>query len=106
MINIARSPINSSLTESFSGATTIRAYKMEENFIQVNERRIEDHQICYYPEIVSNSWLFSRLEILARYKIYPMQIEIKLFDREVCGGHMNDFVVLVVVIISLSSWII
>ena len=67
MINVTRSPINSSLTESFSGATTIRAYQMQESFIHVNEARIEEHQKCYYPEIVSNSWLFSRLEALARY---------------------------------------
>lgn len=66
MINVTRSPINSSLTESFSGASTIRAYRMQNSFVRVNERRIEEHQRCYYPEIVSNSWLFSRLEALAR----------------------------------------
>ena len=69
MINVTRSPINSSLTESFSGASTIRAYNMQPYFIQENERRIESHQICNYPEIVSNSWLFCRLEGLARYGI-------------------------------------
>ena len=66
MLNVARSPINSNLTESFSGSPTIRAYQMQGYFIKVNETRIEEHQICSYPEIVSNSWLFSRLEALAR----------------------------------------
>ena len=66
MINVTRSPINSSLTESFSGAPTIRAYNVEPQFIDDNEQRIEKHQICNYPEIVSNSWLFCRLEGLAR----------------------------------------
>ena len=56
----------SSLTESFSGSPTIRAYQMQGYFIKVNETRIEEHQMCSYPEIVSNSWLFSRLEALAR----------------------------------------
>ena len=69
MINVTRSPINSSLTESFSGASTIRAYNMQPYFIKENERRIESHQICNYPEIVSNSWLFCRLEGLARYEM-------------------------------------
>ena len=73
MTNIARSPINSSLTESFSGAPTIRAYQMEDLFIQINEKRVEEHQIAYYPEIVSASWLFSRLEILARYSSVHIQ---------------------------------
>ena len=44
MINVTRSPINSSLTESFSGAPTIRAYNMEPQFIDDNEQRIEKHQ--------------------------------------------------------------
>lgn len=66
MINVTRSPINSSLTESFSGAPTIRAYGMQEQFICENENRIEENQICNYPEIASNSWLFCRLEGLAR----------------------------------------
>lgn len=66
MINVTRSPINSSLTESFSGATTIRAYQAQQQFIKTNEQRIEEHQKCYYPEIASNSWLFSRLEFVAR----------------------------------------
>ena len=65
MVSITRSPINSSLTESYSGAATIRAYKMEDVFIDENAFRVEANQKCYYPEVASNSWLFSRLEMLA-----------------------------------------
>ena len=57
--------MNSSLTESYSGAATIRAYSMEDNFIEENAYRVEANQKCYYPEVASNSWLFSRLEMLA-----------------------------------------
>ena len=35
MVSVTRSPINSSLTESFSGAATIRAYKRQLAFIEV-----------------------------------------------------------------------
>lgn len=65
MVSVTRSPINSSLTESYNGSPTIRAFKMENAFIEENNNRIEVSQQCYYPEIASNSWLFSRLEILA-----------------------------------------
>jgi len=65
MVSVARSPINSSLTESYNGSPTIRAFKMEKAFIEENSARIETSQQCYYPEIASNSWLFSRLELLA-----------------------------------------
>ena len=65
MVSVTRSPINSSLTESYGGAPTIRAFKMEDSFIQENAERVEANQKCYYPEVASNSWLFSRLEMLA-----------------------------------------
>ena len=65
MVSVTRSPINSSLTESYSGAPTIRAFKMEDTFIDENAQRVEANQQCYYPEVASNSWLFSRLEMLA-----------------------------------------
>ena len=40
---------------------------MQDLFILENEQRIEAHQVCNYPEVASNSWLFCRLEGLARY---------------------------------------
>jgi hypothetical protein len=45
MVSITRSPINSSLTESYSGAATIRAYKMEDIFIEENAFRVEANQV-------------------------------------------------------------
>jgi len=65
MVSVSTSPINSSMTESFNGAATIRAYKMESKFIEDNNSRIELNQRCYYPEIVSDPWVFCKLEILA-----------------------------------------
>ena len=65
MVSITRSPINSSITESYSGAATIRAYNMEDSFIEENALRVEANQKCYYPEVVSSSWLFSRLQMIA-----------------------------------------
>ena len=65
MVSITQSPINSSLTESYSGAATIRAYSAEDSFIEENALRVEANQKCYYPEVVSSSWLFSRLQMIA-----------------------------------------
>jgi hypothetical protein len=44
MVGITTSPINSFLTESYSGAATIRAYKMEDIFIEENGIRVETNQ--------------------------------------------------------------
>ena len=45
MVSVTRSPINSSLTESFSGASTIRAFGVTEQFIERNDGRIEANQV-------------------------------------------------------------
>ncbi len=63
MVSVTRSPVNSSLTESFSGAATIRAFQMQDIFTMNNDDKIEFNQRFYYPEVVSASWLFCRLEV-------------------------------------------
>ena len=65
MVSITWSPINSSLTESYGGAATIRAYKMENSFIEENGIMVEANQKCYYPEVVSNTWMISRIQMVA-----------------------------------------
>ena len=52
---------------------------MQDLFILENEQRIEAHQVCNYPEVASNSWLFCRLEGLARYcKIIIQNVSLEL----------------------------
>ena len=41
-----------------------RAYKMQDVFIEENAQRVETNQKCYYPEITSIAWLFSRIQIV------------------------------------------
>ena len=80
MVSITRSPINSSITESYSGAATIRAYNMEDSFIEENALRVEANQKCYYPEVVSNIWMFSRLQMVASL-VRSLLIQSKIIDR-------------------------
>jgi ABC-type multidrug transport system fused ATPase/permease subunit len=65
MISISRSPINSSLTESFAGASTIRAYAAQEDFTLRNDEKLEHSQRFSCPEVSSGSWLFCRLQAVA-----------------------------------------
>jgi hypothetical protein len=43
--SISRSPIYSHFGETISGAITIRAYGMTDNFIKENERKIDVNQV-------------------------------------------------------------
>ena len=61
---MSRSPIYSHFGETIQGATTIRAYHKQQDFILESERIVDENQICYYPSIVSNRWLAVRLEFV------------------------------------------
>jgi ABC-type multidrug transport system fused ATPase/permease subunit len=45
--SISRSPIYSHFGETVSGAPTIRAYGVTRNFINENERKIDDNQVDF-----------------------------------------------------------
>ena len=64
LMSINRSPINSHLDETLSGAATIRAFGFQDNFEKENEDYIDRKQMSQYPEIISNTWLFLRLQVI------------------------------------------
>jgi ATP-binding cassette subfamily C (CFTR/MRP) protein 1 len=61
---ISRSPIFTHFGETITGSSTIRAFDCTESFINENERRVDENQICYYPIVVANRWLGIRLELV------------------------------------------
>lgn len=60
--SVKRSPIYNHFFESINGASTIRAYGKDEEFVFDNESKIDDNQATYYPSVTSNRWLAMRLE--------------------------------------------
>ena len=64
IMSINQSPINSHIEETLTGAPIIRAYRFEDQFENENEEKIDELQMSRYPEAVSNSWLFLRLQLI------------------------------------------
>jgi len=60
--SVTRSPIYSHFGETVQGASTIRAYSKEEEFIRQSEKRVDINQMSYVPNVVCNRWLSFRLE--------------------------------------------
>ncbi|CAG2115373.1 unnamed protein product, partial [Medioppia subpectinata] len=68
--SVSRSPIYSHFSESLNGVSTIRAYGANDRFIHVSDQRVDNNQMCFYPNAMSNCWLSIRLEFLANLIIF------------------------------------
>nr|CAD7572885.1 unnamed protein product [Timema californicum] len=62
--SIARAPVYSHFGESITGAAVIRAYGVQSRFIKISEEKVDFNQMCIFPNIISNCWLFVRLELI------------------------------------------
>ncbi|XP_053153950.1 ATP-binding cassette sub-family C member 3 isoform X2 [Hemicordylus capensis] len=62
--SVSRSPIYSHFSETVTGASVIRAYRREKNFVCLNDMKVNSNQKSYYPGIVSNRWLGVRVEFV------------------------------------------
>jgi len=68
--SVSRSPIYSHFSETVSGCSSIRAYKVAHRFIRTSEQRVDVNQMCLYPSMVSNRWLGIRLETVGNLTIF------------------------------------
>ena len=68
--SVSRSPIYSQFGETINGASTIRAYGLEKQFILNSERMVDENQMANFPSVVSNRWLAVRLETVGNLIIF------------------------------------
>ncbi|XP_067624098.1 multidrug resistance-associated protein 1 isoform X4 [Eurosta solidaginis] len=62
--SVSRSPIYTHFSETITGVTTIRAYTVQDRFIDESDNRVDKNQICKYPSLIANRWLAIRLEMV------------------------------------------
>ena len=62
--SVSRSPIYSHFSESLSGASTIRAYGREHEFVTKSEALVDRSQRCFYPAMVADQLLVVSLGLL------------------------------------------
>jgi ATP-binding cassette subfamily C (CFTR/MRP) protein 1 len=61
---IIRSPVYAHLSESLNGIPTIRAYKVEEQFIRQNEKLVNGNLRAWFVQWMLQRWLGLRLETI------------------------------------------
>lgn len=62
--SVTRSPVYSHFSETLTGTSTIRAYGAGPRFIEISDARVDQNQVCYFPSIIANRWLTTRLEMV------------------------------------------
>ncbi|XP_013102325.2 multidrug resistance-associated protein 1 isoform X3 [Stomoxys calcitrans] len=62
--SVSRSPIYSHFGETVTGVSTIRAYSVQDRFIDESDNKVDKNQICKYPSLIANRWLAIRLEMV------------------------------------------
>ena len=65
--SVSRSPIYSHFGETLNGASTIRAFGLQNKFILESEAKVDANQVCYYPSFISNRWLSVGLESVGNF---------------------------------------
>lgn len=62
--SLTRSPLYSHFAESLTGISTIRAYKMEEQFKLINQQNVDKNLRCWFAHDMAQRWLGIRLETI------------------------------------------
>ncbi|CAF0998002.1 unnamed protein product [Rotaria magnacalcarata] len=57
-----RSPVYSNFGETVQGLSSIRAYNVQQRFIDLSDHLLDKNQACYFASCVANRWLAVRLE--------------------------------------------
>ena len=68
--SVSRSPIYSQFGETINGASTIRAYGLEKQFIRHSQLMVDENQKANFPSVISNRWLAVRLETVGNLIIF------------------------------------
>ncbi|CAG0924587.1 unnamed protein product [Notodromas monacha] len=72
--------------ESVMGGPTIRAFRLQDDFIAESEQKVDTHQRCFYPSMNSNRWLAIRLELIGAVLVFFASIFAVLGRDTLSGG--------------------
>lgn len=81
-----RSPIYVHFSETVTGASTIRAYGVEQRFVQASEAKVDYNLGFVYAAFASNRWLGFRLELLGAFIVMAAALFAVLGRGVITGG--------------------
>ncbi|XP_064624457.1 multidrug resistance-associated protein 1-like isoform X1 [Lineus longissimus] len=67
--SVSRSPVFSHFSESVVGASSIRAYKLQEEFKNKSDNLIDQNNMAFYPNVMSARWLGFNLDLIGNFVV-------------------------------------
>eukprot|EP00095_Tigriopus_kingsejongensis_P003830 maker-scaffold2698_size13172-snap-gene-0.3 protein:Tk03830 transcript:maker-scaffold2698_size13172-snap-gene-0.3-mRNA-1 annotation:"multidrug resistance-associated protein 1 isoform x4" len=104
--SISRSPIYSHFGESITGASTIRAFGLEKQFINESEQKVDINQVCYYPSIIANRWLAVRLETIGNIITFAAAIFAILNPSGIDSGEVGLIISYALNVTQVLNWLV
>ncbi|XP_071542397.1 multidrug resistance-associated protein 1-like isoform X3 [Panulirus ornatus] len=104
--SVSRSPIYSHFQESIQGASTIRAYDKQDEFISESEKRVDHNQICYYPSVMANRWLAIRLETIGNILTFSAALFAVMGRGSISGGLVGLSVSYALSVTQTLNWLV
>ena len=104
--SISRSPIYSHFGETVQGASTIKAFGMEDRFVTDNQVMVDVNQASYFPGLNLNRWLAVRLESLGAFVTFGSAIFILLFPDSVDSSEVGLVITYSLSITQLLNWLV
>ena len=104
--SISRSPIYSHFSETLTGTTTIRAFGMNQDFIEESERKVDFNQVCYYPSIIGYRWLSVLLENTGNLLSFAAAIFAVLAGDTVEPGQVGLIISYALNVTSVLTWLV
>ena len=101
--SISRSPIYSHFNETLTGTSTIRAFRMDQEFIAESERKVDFNQICYYPSIIGYRWISVLLENMGNLLTFAAAIFVVAAGDKVEPGQVGLIIAYAVNITSILT---
>ncbi|CAG7819757.1 unnamed protein product, partial [Allacma fusca] len=62
--SVSRSPIFSHFSETLAGVPTLRAFSVQDQFVETLEKHLDKNHVAYFPCVCANRWLSVLLECL------------------------------------------
>ncbi|XP_042906948.1 multidrug resistance-associated protein 1 isoform X2 [Parasteatoda tepidariorum] len=104
--SITKSPIYSHFSETLSGTSTIRAYKMEDKFCEHSNTLVDNNLVCYYPSVVANRWLSIRLDFIGNMIIFFAALFSVLQRDNLDAANVGLSVTYALMVTQTLSWIV